>query len=44
MDVAALLLELYGRIPPLAHEAVDGLGADGADGPADARMPTRSAG
>ena len=26
MDVAALLLELYGRIPPLAHEAVDGLG------------------
>ncbi len=25
MDVAALLLELYGRIPPLAHRAVDGL-------------------
>jgi uncharacterized damage-inducible protein DinB len=27
MDVAGLLLELYGRIPPLAHEAVQGLGA-----------------
>jgi len=25
MDVAALLLELYGRIPPLVREAVDGL-------------------
>ncbi len=25
MDVAALLLELYGRIPPLAREAVEGL-------------------
>jgi hypothetical protein len=25
MDVPALLLELYGRIPPLALEAVDGL-------------------
>jgi Protein of unknown function (DUF664) len=25
MDVGALLLELYGRIPPLAHDAVDGL-------------------
>lgn len=25
MDVAALLLELYGRIPPLAREAVAGL-------------------
>jgi hypothetical protein len=25
MDVAALLLELYSRIPPLAAEAVDGL-------------------
>jgi Protein of unknown function (DUF664) len=25
MDVAALLLELYGRIPPLAREAVDGV-------------------
>ncbi len=25
MDVAALLLELYGRIPPLAESAVDGL-------------------
>ena len=24
MDVAALLLELYGRIPPLAHQAVEG--------------------
>jgi hypothetical protein len=24
MDVASLLLELYGRIPPLAHHAVDG--------------------
>ena len=28
MDVAALLLELYGRIPPLAREAVTGLDAD----------------
>ena len=28
MDVAALLLELYGRIPPLARAAVDGLGTD----------------
>ena len=27
MDVAALLLELYGRVPPLAREAVDGLSA-----------------
>jgi len=25
MDVVALLLDLYGRIPPLAQEAVDGL-------------------
>jgi len=25
VDVAALLLELYGRVPPLAREAVDGL-------------------
>jgi hypothetical protein len=25
MDVAALLLEFYGRIPPLARDAVDGL-------------------
>ena len=25
MDVSALLLELYGRIPPLARHAVDGL-------------------
>jgi uncharacterized damage-inducible protein DinB len=29
MDVAALLLEIYGRIPPLAREAVEGLDADG---------------
>jgi hypothetical protein len=29
MDVAALLLEMYGRIPPLAEAAVDGLDADG---------------
>ncbi len=28
MDVAAVLLELYGRIPPLAREAVEGLDAD----------------
>jgi hypothetical protein len=28
VDVADLLLELYGRIPPLAREAVDGLDAD----------------
>lgn len=28
MDVAALLLELYGRIPPLVREAVDGLDHD----------------
>jgi hypothetical protein len=28
MDVAALLLDLYGRIPPLAHEAVEGLDAE----------------
>ena len=28
MDVAGLLLELYGRIPPLAHEAVEGLGTE----------------
>lgn len=28
MDVAALLLELYGRIPPLVSAAVDGLEAD----------------
>lgn len=27
MDVAALLLELYGRIPPLVRAAVDGLAA-----------------
>jgi hypothetical protein len=28
MDIAQLLVDLYGRIPPLAAEAVDGLGAD----------------
>jgi hypothetical protein len=28
VDVAALLLELYGRIPPLAHRAVDGVDVD----------------
>ena len=28
MDIAALLLEIYGRVPPLAGEAVDGLAAD----------------
>lgn len=28
MDVSALLLELYGRIPPLARHAVEGLDAD----------------
>jgi hypothetical protein len=28
VDVAALLLELYGRIPPLARRAVDGVGPD----------------
>ena len=28
MDVALLLLELYGRIPPLAEGAADGLGPD----------------
>jgi uncharacterized protein DUF664 len=28
MDVAALLLDLYGRIPPLVEEAVLGLSAD----------------
>ena len=28
MDVAALLLELYGRIPPLARQVVDGLDVD----------------
>jgi hypothetical protein len=29
VDVAALALELYGRIPPLARRAVEGLDADG---------------
>lgn len=28
MDVSSLLLELYGRIPPLARHAVDGLDLD----------------
>lgn len=28
MDVAAVLLDLFGRIPPLAQEAVEGLDAD----------------
>jgi hypothetical protein len=28
MDLPALLLDIYGRIPPLAEEAVDGLNAD----------------
>ena len=28
MDVAALLLDLFGRVPPAAREAVDGLDAD----------------
>jgi hypothetical protein len=28
MDVAALLAELYGRVPPLAQQAVDGLAPD----------------
>jgi hypothetical protein len=28
VDVSALLLELYGRIPPLARHAVDGLDVD----------------
>jgi hypothetical protein len=28
MDVAALLLDLYGRVPHLVHDAVDGLTAD----------------
>ena len=28
MDVAALLLELYGRIPPLARDVVEGLDVD----------------
>lgn len=29
MDVATVYLELYGRIPPLARQAVDGLDAEG---------------
>jgi hypothetical protein len=29
VDVVSLLLELYGRIPPLAHDAVSGVGVVG---------------
>ena len=40
MDVSALLLELYGRIPPLAEEAVDGLDPDALSwAPADGANP-----
>jgi uncharacterized damage-inducible protein DinB len=28
MEVASLLVELYGRLPPLAHGAIDGLGRE----------------
>src|SRR5579864_5094180 len=28
MDIPALLLELYGRVPPLAREAVEGLSTE----------------
>lgn len=28
MDVAPLLLELFGRVPPLAHQAVEGVAVD----------------
>ena len=28
MDISALLIELYGRIPPLARQAVDGVDVD----------------
>ena len=28
MDIAPLLLEFYGRIPPLAADAVEGLDAE----------------
>ena len=35
MDVAALLLELYGRIPPLAGDAVAGLDVDQLTEPVD---------
>ena len=28
MDTSSLLLELYGRIPPLAADAVEGLSAE----------------
>ncbi|MEO5838793.1 MAG: DinB family protein [Acidimicrobiales bacterium] len=28
MDIAALLIDLYGRVPPLAHGAVDGVALD----------------
>jgi hypothetical protein len=40
MDVAALLLEIYGRIPPLAEDAVTGLDADQlATAPGDGANP-----
>ena len=40
MDVAALLLELYGRIPPLARDVVEGLDLDQlAEAPADGANP-----
>ena len=40
MDVSELLLDLYGRIPPLAREAVDGLDAEQlALAPADGTNP-----
>ena len=40
MDVAGLLLELYGRIPPLAEAAVNGLDADRlAEAPAPGTNP-----
>jgi uncharacterized damage-inducible protein DinB len=35
MDVASLLLELYGRIPPLASQAVEGLDAEALTTPPD---------
>jgi hypothetical protein len=40
VDVSPLLLELYGRIPPLAREAVDGLDAEAlARAPRDGTNP-----
>jgi hypothetical protein len=40
VDVAALLVELYGRIPPLARAAVEGLDPDGlAEAPAPGTNP-----